>query len=88
MADNKDNSFNDHHEWIEYLQNGYVTMPLGTDNLYVPLDENDIGSIIAYVLGSNIYKEAMIKHNYMDIGSKVKILGKHPRQGFGASNDP
>lgn len=56
-------------------------MPLGTDNLYVPLNENDIGSIISFVLGSNIYKEAMIKQNYMDIGSKVKILGKHPRTG-------
>ena len=62
-------------------------MPLGTDNLYVPLNENDVGSIISFVLGSNIYKEAMIKQNYMDIGSKVKVLGKHPRTG-GFGNNP
>lgn len=42
-------------------------MPLGTDNLYVPLKDNDIGSLISYTLASNIYKEAMIKQNYMDI---------------------
>lgn len=41
-------------------------MPLGTDNVYVPLKENDIGSVISFVLASNIYKEAMIRQNYMD----------------------
>lgn len=55
-------------------------MPLGTDNLYVPLKDNDIGSLISYTLASNIYKEAMIKQNYMDISQKIKGLGKHPRQ--------
>jgi hypothetical protein len=63
-------------------------MPLGTDNVFIPINESDIGSIISFVLGSNIYKEAMIKQNYMDIGSKVKVLGKHPRPGYGANTEP
>jgi hypothetical protein len=42
-------------------------MPLGTDNVYIPLKESDIGSLISFTLSSNIYKEAMIKQNYMDI---------------------
>jgi len=54
-------------------------MPLGTDNLYIPLNDSNIGSIISFVLASNIYKEAMIKQNYMDIGSKIKGPSKHNR---------
>jgi len=46
---------------------GFVTMPLGTDNLHIPVNDNNIGSIISFVLASNMYKEAMIKQNYMDI---------------------
>lgn len=52
-------------------------MPLGTDNVYVPLNENDIGSIISFTLASNIYKEGMIKSNYMEIGQKIKGLSKN-----------
>ena len=54
-------SFTDHMQWQQYLANGLVSMPLGTDNVYVPLNEGDLGSIISFVLASNIYKEAMIK---------------------------
>jgi hypothetical protein len=36
-------------------------MPLGSDNLYIPLDDSNLGSILSYALSSNIYKEAMIK---------------------------
>jgi hypothetical protein len=36
-------------------------MSLGTDNIYIPLNEKDYGSVIAYALASNVYKEAMIK---------------------------
>lgn len=54
-------------------------MPLGTDNTYIPLNDSNIGSIISYVLSSNIYKEAMIKQNYMDVFSKIKAPSKHPR---------
>ena len=53
--------------WLKLLSDGFVGLPLGTDNLYVPVKEKDIGSIISFVLASNIYKEAMIKQNYMDI---------------------
>jgi hypothetical protein len=52
-------------------------MPLGTDNVYIPLELNNLGSIISYVLASNIYKEAMIKQNYAEINSKIKFPSKH-----------
>ena len=51
-------------------------MGLGTDSYYVPIIDNDIGSIIAYVLASNIYKECLIINNYMDIAPKIRGLGK------------
>ena len=47
-------------------------MPLGSDNIYVPLNGRNIGSIITYALASNIYKEGLINLNYMDIFSKAK----------------
>jgi hypothetical protein len=60
-------------------------MPLGTDSIYIPLNDSNIGSIISFVLSSNIYKEAMIKQNYMDIYSKIKAPSKHAR-GFVNTN--
>lgn len=54
-------------------------MPLGADNLYIPLDDSNIGSILSYALSSNLYKEAMIKQNYMDIFSKIKPATKNVR---------
>ena len=47
--------------WVSLLQKGYPTLPLGSDSQYVPLKEEDTGSILAFVLASNIYKEALIK---------------------------
>jgi hypothetical protein len=68
-------------------------MPLGSDNFYIPIEQSNIGSIISYVLGSNIYKEAMIKSNYMESQSKIKIPTKHrvnvtetPVMGGGSDN--
>jgi hypothetical protein len=61
-------------------------MPLGSDNVHIPLDDSNIGSIISYALQSNIYKEAMIKQNYMDIYSKIKAPTKNPRaNAYGSS---
>jgi hypothetical protein len=57
-------------------------MPLGTDNVYVPLDMSDIGSIISFTLASNVYKEGMIKTNYMDISQKIKGLAKTRNQAM------
>ena len=70
-------------QWVNQLNCGFVTMPLGTDNTYIPLNDSNIGSIISFVLSSNIYKEAMIKQNYMDIGSKIKAPNKHIRLNAG-----
>lgn len=65
--------------WTKLLNCGYVTMPLGSDSVHIPLDDSNIGSILSYALSSNIYKEAMIKQNYMDIFSKIKPATKNPR---------
>ena len=79
-----DTTINDNHNfqslWLKQLNCGFVTMPLGTDNVHIPLNDCNIGSLISYVLSSNIYKEAMIKQNYMDIGSKIKLPSKHQQR--------
>lgn len=54
-----------------------ASMPLGSDNFYIPIDSGNIGAIISFVLGSNIYKEAMIKSNYMESQTKIKVPTKH-----------
>ena len=41
-------------------------LPLGSDNGLVEVNPEDNGSIIAYALNSNLYKEALIKNNYLD----------------------
>jgi hypothetical protein len=51
-------------------------MPLGSDNFYIPIDSSNIGAMISFILGSNIYKEAMIKQNYMESQAKIKIPTK------------
>lgn len=61
---------------MSLFQNGLETLNLGSDSIYVPIKNNDMGSIIGYVLASNIYKECLIKNNYMEIASKIKGLGK------------
>lgn len=54
------------------MQNGFVNLPLGTDNAYVPINDADIGSMISFVLASNIYKDALVKVNYMDSSKHIK----------------
>ena len=41
-------------------------MPLGVDNIYVNVNPQDIGSVIAFALTSNIYLEGLAKLDYMD----------------------
>jgi hypothetical protein len=70
----QDDQENDHIQqnltlnWVSELQKGCVSLPLGTDNVYIPVNATDYGSIIAFALSSNIYKEAMIMQNYMELG--------------------
>ena len=40
--------------------------PLGSDSSLVDVNPDDNGSIIAQSLCSNLYKEALIKNNYLD----------------------
>lgn len=49
-------------------------LPLGSDNGLVEVNPEDNGSIIAYALNSNLYKEALIKNNYLDFQSRAKQL--------------
>jgi hypothetical protein len=48
--------------------------PLGSDSSLVNVNPDDNGSIIAQSLCSNLYKEALIKNNYLDFQSRSKQL--------------
>jgi len=67
--------------WFERLKSGTLSLQLGGDNIFVPVSESDIGSVISYALASNIYKEAMMRQNYMDIVHKVKGIKKQQLEG-------
>lgn len=49
-------------------------LPLGSDNGLIEVHPEDNGSIIAYALNSNLYKEALIKNNYLDFQARAKQL--------------
>ena len=52
----------------EMFKKGINTLflPLGSDNGVVEVHPEDNASIIAQALNSNLYKEALIKNNYLD----------------------
>jgi hypothetical protein len=52
--------------------NPYLTMALGVNNIFIQVSPDDVGSIIAYALNSNVYFEALAKLNYMGLESKLK----------------
>ena len=47
-------------------------MPLGMDNNFIQINQNDISSIIAFALNSNSYCEALGKLDYMNMADKIK----------------
>jgi len=47
-------------------------MALGVNNIFIQVSPDDVGSIIAYALNSNVYFEALAKLNYMGLESKLK----------------
>ena len=49
-------------------------LPHGSDSGLINVDPRDNGSIVSYCLCSNVYKEALIKNNYLDFQSKLKQL--------------
>lgn len=51
-----------------------LLMPLGSDNCLLNVAQENNGSIIAYALSSNLYKEALIKNNYLDFQQRAKNL--------------
>jgi 1-phosphatidylinositol-3-phosphate 5-kinase len=44
-----------------YMQKGNQTLPLGHDGLFIPIEEHDLMSIIAYSLSSEDYYEEVLK---------------------------
>lgn len=55
-------------KWIRCLsKKSFPTLPFGVDNIYINVDPNDLGSIIAFALTSNIYLEGLARLNYMDL---------------------
>ena len=63
-------------QWIKFLTKSFPTMPLGVDNVYVNVNPQDIGSVIAFALTSNIYLEGLAKLDYMDF---KQILSKQQK---------
>lgn len=51
-----------------------LLIPLGSDSCLLNVVPENNGSIIAYALSSNIYKEALIKNNYLDFQQRAKNL--------------
>lgn len=51
-----------------------LLIPLGSDSCLLNVAPENNGSIIAYALSSNIYKEALIKNNYLDFQQRAKNL--------------
>jgi len=48
--------------WLKKLaNNSYPMMPLGVDNISLKVNPQDIGSIIAFALTSNIYLEGLAR---------------------------
>jgi hypothetical protein len=64
------------HQWTVQRQkllaqiefnNPYLTMPLGVNNQFIQVQPQDVGSIIAFALNSNVYWEALTKLNYLGL---------------------
>jgi len=54
--------------WLKNLaKKSYPTLPLGVDNTSMKVNPQDLGSVIAYALTSNIYIEGLAKVNYMNL---------------------
>lgn len=61
---------------MEVLQNykqGQLLLPLGVNDVFIPFRADDSGSMIAYVLHSHLYYEYMIRNNFLEVESHVKL---------------
>ena len=54
-------------KWIRYLSKTYPTLPFGIDNIFINVNAQDLGSVIAYALTSNIYLEGLATLDYMEL---------------------
>ena len=60
---------------IEYFKNmrqGLIYLQNGINDVCIPVNKEDIGSIIAYSLNTNPYYEGLIRQNYMEFQSKIE----------------
>ena len=48
----------------------------GVNNILIDLNPNDVGSIIAYALCSNVYFDALIHYDYMGIKIDLENEGE------------
>jgi len=58
-----------------------IFLPTGSDNGLVQVNPDDSGSIIAYALNSNFYKEALIKNNYLEFLQRSSELRQQQQEG-------
>jgi hypothetical protein len=53
------------------LKKGFIWLENGINNVWIPVDKDDIGSIIAFSLNTNWYYEGLARQNYMEFQSKI-----------------
>jgi hypothetical protein len=57
--------------YFKELRKGYISLEFGINSVCIPVDKNDVGSLIAYSLSTNWYYEGLARQNYMEFQSKI-----------------
>ena len=53
------------------MKKGLVSLECGINSVCIPVNPQDVGSIIAYSLSTNCYYEGLARQNYMEFQSKI-----------------
>ena len=53
------------------LKKGLISLDWGINNTFIPVNKEDVGSIIAFSLSTNSYYEGLARQNYMEFQSKI-----------------
>lgn len=56
---------------FQMLKEGFISLDCGINSVCVPINKDDIGSIVAYSLNANCYYEGLARQNYMEFQSKI-----------------
>lgn len=70
VLDDEETSFLDG-IYFKELRKGCISLEYGINSVWIPVDRNDVGSIIAYSLSTNCYYEGLARQNYMEFQSKI-----------------